>query len=245
LKLLIDGDIIAYRAAAAAETPINWGDGLWTLHAHEDDVMRKVDEGMQRLIDGASATMELEKVAVAISHTNNFRKEIADYYKANRKDTRKPMLLKFAKDYMYDEYDGIMHDNLEADDVLGLYATGKEEWGIWSLDKDLLSIPGYHYFDEAGMWTEIDDETADRWFYKQALTGDMVDNYPGCPRVGDKTADKILDGSGKPWDLVVAAYYKAGLSEEVALEQARLARILRNGEYDYTTGEVTLWNPPS
>ena len=30
---------------------------------------------------------------------------------------------------------------------------------------------------------------------------------------------------------VVATYNKAGLSEEVALENARLARILRKGEY--------------
>jgi len=42
---------------------------------------------------------------------------------------------------------------------------------------------------------------------------------------------------------VVAAYNKKGLSEEVALENARLARILRNGEYDTDTGEVKLWNP--
>ena len=32
--LLVDGDIVAYKAATIAETPIDWGDGVWTLHAH-------------------------------------------------------------------------------------------------------------------------------------------------------------------------------------------------------------------
>ena len=34
--LLVDGDIVAYKAATIAETPINWGEGTWTLHAHEN-----------------------------------------------------------------------------------------------------------------------------------------------------------------------------------------------------------------
>ena len=44
MMLIIDGDIIAYKAAATSETPINWGDGLWTLHAHEEDVKKYVDD---------------------------------------------------------------------------------------------------------------------------------------------------------------------------------------------------------
>ena len=31
--LVIDGDILAYQIATNNERPINWGDGLWTLHA--------------------------------------------------------------------------------------------------------------------------------------------------------------------------------------------------------------------
>ena len=73
----------------------------------------------------------------------------------------------------------------------------------------------------------------------------MVDGYSGCPRVGVKTAEKILD-EPPYWNKVVAAYNKAGLSEEVALENARLARILRKGEYleGYDKeGDVNLWTP--
>ena len=45
------------------------------------------------------------------------------------------------------------------------------------------------------------------------------------------------------WNKVVAAYEKKGQTVGDALMTARLARILREGDYDYSTGEVKLWNP--
>ena len=76
-----------------------------------------------------------------------------------------------------------------------------------------------------------------------------MDGYSGCPGIGPKRAARILDGvfgdPGGPgdWDAVVKTYVKAGLSEEEALVQARVARILRWGEYDRKKGKVKLWNP--
>ena len=45
------------------------------------------------------------------------------------------------------------------------------------------------------------------------------------------------------WTSVVSAYAKVGLTEADALVQARCARILRHGEYNFKTKEVSLWNP--
>ena len=45
------------------------------------------------------------------------------------------------------------------------------------------------------------------------------------------------------WRCIVSAYDKAGLSEKDALQQARCARILRHGDYDFDTQEVNLWTP--
>ena len=35
-RLLIDGDILAYKSATMAEVDTKWEDGLWTLHADEN-----------------------------------------------------------------------------------------------------------------------------------------------------------------------------------------------------------------
>ena len=48
--LLVDGDIVAYKAATIAETPIDWGNGCWTLHAHEKDVIGSMEEFMSKII---------------------------------------------------------------------------------------------------------------------------------------------------------------------------------------------------
>ncbi len=234
--LLIDGDIIAYKAAASAETPINWGDGLWTLHSFEQDVAVRIDDQIHKLVDEAP----VQDCIVALSDTSNFRKLVAPYYKANRTDVRKPMLLGWARDYLKDTYNTVIYQHLEADDVLGILGTANPDTIIWSEDKDLQTIPAKHWID--GDVVEISEDEADYNFLVQTLTGDPTDNYKGCPSVGYKTADKILE-FGDGWGAVVRAYLSKGLSEEVALENARLARILRNGEYDMDTGEVKLWTP--
>ena len=54
---------------------------------------------------------------------------------------------------------------------------------------------------------------------------------------------RLLPDSPSPWTSIVSAYYKEGLTAEDALVQARCARILRHGEYNFKTQEVKLWTP--
>jgi len=242
MKLLIDGDIIAYKAAAAAEKPINWGDGLWTLHAWEEDVKQIIDEFIQTLFNQA----EFDGYEVALSSHLNFRKEINFSYKANRSGTRKPMLLGFARDYIMGNHEGTIYHNLEADDVLGILGSDEDkDYVIWSLDKDLMTVPGDHLIGEDII--HITEFEADYTFFTQVLTGDSTDNYGGCPTIGPVSAEKILkkaDKDGVPiWDAIVAAYEKHGHNEEYALLQARMAYILRKDSYNEITGEVKLWTP--
>lgn len=235
--LMLDGDIIAYQCASSCERPVNWGDGLWTLHSFEDEVKLSIDNYVNKLKEQSG----ISTVQTAISSVKNFRKDVAPYYKENRKDIRKPMLLGFAKEYLMNAYNGLIMYGLEADDVLGIYTSKyPESYVCWSLDKDLRSVPGYHLID--GFIKEITEEEADLAFYTQVLTGDMVDNYPGCPRVGPKTAEKILKDAEDKWGAVVAAFTKAGLNQDQALEQARLARILRHTDYDDDNQELILWS---
>jgi DNA polymerase-1 len=234
--LLIDGDIIAYKACASAEKPIDWGDGLWTLHCYEQEVAVRIDDQIAKLVDEAP----VQDCIVALSDKENYRKELASYYKANRSNTRKPMLLGWSRDYIASKYNTIIYRRLEADDVLGILGTANDDTIIWSEDKDLQTVPAKHWI--GGQVVTISEAEADRMFYYQTLIGDSTDNYKGCPSVGAVSANKILDADCS-WSSVVSAFAKKGLGESVALEQARLARILRNGEYDTDTGEVKLWTP--
>ena len=45
------------------------------------------------------------------------------------------------------------------------------------------------------------------------------------------------------WDKVVKHYEKKNKTYADAVMTAQLTRILRDGEYNYTTGEVQLWQP--
>lgn len=233
--LLVDGDIVAYKAATVAESPIDWGDGLWTLHAQEKDVIVNMVSFMEQIKEASGCN----KIITCLSGDNLYRKDVAPYYKANRKGTRKPMLLNFAKKYLSDNYNGKVEDKLEADDLLGILGSSDANTVIWSADKDLLTIPAYHLLD--GKVVEILEDEADYHFLYQTLVGDSTDNYKGCPTVGDKKANKLLEDNGATWETVVDAFAKQNLSELVAIENARLARILRSGEYNFETKEVKLW----
>jgi DNA polymerase-1 len=45
------------------------------------------------------------------------------------------------------------------------------------------------------------------------------------------------------WQTVVNTYEKAGMTEEDALLNARMAFILRDGYYNKETKEIKLWTP--
>ena len=245
-RLLIDADIAIYKATTANEVPINWEGDLWTLHCDLAKVKCDIDDFVENIKEQAKA----DEVTMCISHQNNFRKLLNPEYKANRKATRKPMCFVPAKEYVMKNYHYEIQPWLEADDVIGILATydNGEERIVVSEDKDLLTIPGMHWDIKNQTLWEQDKDTADYLFYKQTLTGDSVDNYQGCPGIGPKKAEKILneceDFGFEPkhvWKAIVTAYENAGLNEDDALLQARMARILRHGEY--VMSEPLYWSP--
>lgn len=245
-KLLIDGDIVAYTIAAACEQPTKWDDDLWTLHASENESVDRC----YNLIEGLKETLFSDHVVVALSDKNNFRKELSSTYKSNRTGIRKPLTYKSIKDFMMDKYETHIYPNLEADDVLGILATTDDGFTktIITKDKDLRTIPGNVYFfgeNPMGLIEEIDEATADYNFFKQVLTGDRVDGYPGCPTIGDKTAEKHLKPFIGDWaklaKTTINLFHKNGLDKDDMILQARLARILRTGEYDMKSGRPVLW----
>lgn len=255
ITALIDADILCYQAALGAETPIKWDDDLWTLHAYESDAERSFDRLLEKIAEAVEAT----DVILAISDDANWRKEVLPTYKSNRSDTRKPMLLKHLKERCLSEFTAFKRSRLEGDDCLGILATmGKyQNPVICSLDKDFKTIPGQHFNFGKDKQFVISEAEADYWHMHQTLTGDTTDGYSGCPGIGPKTATNILspflyetkDGplfaADEAWAAVLATYAKAGLGDEEALTQARVARICRSVDYDFKKKEPILWCPPT
>ena len=118
---------------------------------------------------------------------------------------------------------------------------------IVSVDKDLLTVPGYHWDFEKKEMFYVDEGLADYNFYMQTLTGDATDGYKGCPGVGPVKAKRILDKAIEEdidmWDAVVDTFIKAKLSRDEAILQARMAYILRKDQYDGLDNYPKLWYP--
>ena len=244
MKLLIDADIVAFKAASACEQPVNWGDGLWTLHSFEHEA---IDHCMN-YFDKVKAALGDGELVLFLTGPNNWRKDILPTYKPNRKDKRKPLLLMFLRNWMKAQFNAVSMVGLEADDLLGITATSSpEETIIISEDKDLKTIPA-HLFNPAKDTKPrlISEFEADYHHMFQTLTGDAVDGFAGCPTIGPKTAEKILKDcttSADLWNATSATFKKQKLSEEVALIQAQVARICRATDFDFNTGKVIPWMP--
>jgi len=239
--IYIDGDIIAYQQSFLAEQATDWGNDFWTLHADTREAKKRTDV----FLDELKQTLKADNVIVAVSGVDNFRKSILPTYKEHRKKMRKPVALGEVREHLVYTYKAVHLPNIEADDVLSILAM-ENDGIIVSLDKDFKAVPGRHYNwnkPEDGV-VEVSEEQADRAFMTQTLTGDLADNYSGCPGIGPKRAESVLANLktlDAMWEAVKATFKKSGFGEEEALRQARVARILRAGEYDKKTGKVRLW----
>lgn len=195
-------------------------------------------------INQLKSRFDTDNVTLYFSHTKNFRKTVDPDYKGNR-TKRKPVgyvkLLKYCREH----YRTITVEQCEADDALGMDChLNPEEFILVSPDKDMKQISCRHFNGDEEFY--VGPEEAELFFWTQCLTGDPVDGYKGVPGVGAVGAKKILGKvkDGNYWPAIVTAYEKAGLSEEDAVRNARLARILRPGEYNSTIKEPVLWTPP-
>lgn len=245
---LIDGDILVYRIAAAAEEAIRWDENLWTLHSEVGPAIDILEAQLQDIMEATGCTT----CRPALSGKGNFRYGLYPDYKANRVGNRKPLCLPSLVEYLEEEWNGFRKDGLEADDVLGIWQTKAKPAStiLVSADKDLLTIPGLHYnpLKPSQGVIEVTPEEAQRTHMVQTLEGDNVDNIPGCPTYGPKKADRAIPPVGTPlvdmWEAVIDCFIKQGKTPDDALLNARLTRILHATDYDFEVGEVILWEPP-
>lgn len=244
--LLIDGDVVAYQCAASCETALEWEPGHWTWNVNFDEVTARVEGTVQEIIE----QLDADDAILCLSDPKaNFRLDVLPTYKTHRKTVKKPLVLLSVKDWMIENLGAKMLPRLEGDDLMGVLATRpgvKAEQIIVSIDKDMKTIPGLYVRDIAQPAVEITEDEADYNHLFQTLTGDVTDGYSGCPSVGPKRAEGIIELGATiadNWAAVVEAYASKGLGEEEALRQARVARILRASDYDFKKKEPILWTP--
>ena len=239
MKILCDADFIVYKACAAAESEVDFGNDVILVTSHFSDAYNATKREITKLQNKLGAFAD---IILFFSDSANFRKKILPDYKGHR-NRKKPCGYKRVINELKKEYKVILKPTLEADDAMGIYATKYPGNIIASPDKDMRQIPGQLYnFDEV---FTIDPEEVAKWHLIQSCAGDQTDGYSGVPGIGVKRATTIFEEKGYSWKTVLGMFKEKGYTEEDALTNARLARILTVDDYDFTKKQPKLWSPSS
>ena len=216
-----------------------------------DDAMKHSIDKIQQILDNTGCTSyELHFT----SGRNNFRYDMVDNYKSNRKGGRAPQGMAKLKQMFVDAGMGTTHKKWEADDiVVALKRDNPDKYVLCAVDKDVLySLPGRHFNYYQSMkyniemkFIEVNGDTALKHHYMQTLTGDPADGVIGIKGIGPKKAEKLLKDANTPsglWGIVIDTYLNNKRDEVDAILNMRLVNMQQlhivDGEY-----KVVLWKP--
>ena len=192
---------------------------------------------------------------ILLDGPGNFREKVATIkpYKGNR-TTPRPVYYQEIREYLMTKHGASLVYDEETDDRLAQLATSSLRRGgrpvICCVDKDLLQVPGWHFNPNKG-FKKISPEEGELRLYRQAATGDTVDNIGGAYKVGPAKAKEAITermSEAEKWTVLVSLYRESinkhgpepygGLSaEEAALENMRLVYLKREPREG-------LWLPP-
>ena len=244
MTLLIDADWLVYSSCCACEEDTRWNEWQHQLTSDVRNCLNMIDNRLDVYRTIASGKHD---IVMCFTSYPTFRHEIFPEYKINRIGKRKPLALKSVIEKVKEVYETVAYEHLEGDDVLGLLATNGryKDPIIVSVDKDMRTLPCKLIADDS--IEHITNKKADRHWFEMSLAGDAGDGILGIKGMGMVTASKTLantpDTKEALWSKVQETYTKKGYTIADAILNARLTRILREGDYDYNTGEVKLWNP--
>jgi len=226
VKILIDGDILTYRAAFSCE-----GQAV-------EDAQDKIDELVENIVSALAFEPNHDIYEMFITGKGNFRFDVQPTYKQNRSGKPKPEHLEYLRTYLVEGYMAKVSEGQEADDDITIRAT---ELGpsaiIASIDKDFLQVPCHHYNLNKGTLVKVEEFEGLQFFYSQILMGDKADNVFGIKGVGPVKAGKMLADATTErelYEVCVAAY---GGDTGKVTENARLLWLRRK--------EGQVWSPPS
>lgn len=239
---LIDGDVLLYSVARGVEKEARFDTDCHILYSDFTEAWPAMVHQIESVMDVVGA----ESLEIHISGKTNWRKIVMPTYKAHRKDVRKPLCFARLTEELRAKYPCVTIEGLEADDTLGL-ACRPGDIRV-SLDKDFFAVPGSFAriaVDRSVEIHEISEDRARYYHMLQAFMGDRTDGYPGCPGVGEVIAKRKLDAVVETpgfmrrsewcdaWNMMVAAYEKAGATQEDAIENFVVSKILDGSTGNY------------
>lgn len=259
--LLVDGNSMLFRAFYATfMRPMSTSTGIPTNAIY----------GFAMMINKAVQIIQPDAMLVAFDKgKHTFRHELFAEYKGGRKETPDALVEQFPIVREYLEAAGIKQfemTDIEADDIIGSMIKKYPDWDInvLSSDRDMLQL-----IDETtSVWlmkkgiSDIEEMTVESLKEKMGITpdqirdlkglmGDASDNIPGIPKVGEKTALKLLEQFGTVENLIANTdQLKGKLKENVeafkdqALLSKRLATIKTDVEIPFETEEFTFHITP-
>lgn len=217
-------------------------------------MVKKVLLAIEQTLDAEE--VEFKRLELCLTGTGNFREQIATIkgYKANRVGIEKPVHYAAIRRYMKERWNAEVVNGMEADDMLAIIAASEnydpERVIIVSMDKDLMTVPGRLYNFKRKRFYHITEEQALINFYRQCLTGDVVDNIGGAFKCGEKGAETLIHLGMTELEMYqsVLGEYEASLkrkgcpythmtAEEALLENGRLLHMSR--------WPGNLWSPPT
>ena len=199
------------------------------------------------------------------------RSEMFEEYKSNRDKTPEPILV--AIPYIKEILEGMKipileKEGFEADDIIGTVAKDAEKnsFKVYMVtpDKDFAQLVSNNIFlckparmgNSMEIWgvDEVKDkfeiESPDQVIDYLGMMGDSVDNIPGLPGVGDKTAKKFIKQYGSLENLLQNAHEVTGKlgekiieNKELGVLSKKLAKIILDVPIDYNLDEFKLSEP--
>ncbi|MGZ8346176.1 MAG: DNA polymerase I [Allosphingosinicella sp.] len=198
-----------------------------------------------KLADGLNRADGPTHLAVILDASEStFRNQLFDQYKANRPPAPPELVPQFP--LIRDATRAfsipcLEEDGLEADDIIACYAKAAVAQGwqvtIVSSDKDLMQLiePGVDMLDTMNDRRIGREEVIEKFGVPPekvgevlALMGDSVDNVPGVPGIGPKTASKLIAEFGDVEAVLAAApAMKPSKMRDNLIEHAEKARLSR------------------
>lgn len=205
-----------------------------SFYANKDDMMdmQKAESILLDLYQSAvtkvkdyfkDRTSPTKIIPVVSGHS--WKKDIYPSYKRQRK---RDEYLGLYREQIINKYKPVMIETLEADEVIVMLADylgaiGRDDYVVFSDDKDL------RYYTERYCKINITEQIVEQDImtlqydqYCQMIIGDREDNIQGVPKVGEKTAPKLLNEYGFTLDGVIRIFKDKGIDIDQTLRDLLL-----------------------